>query len=330
MSPRTPSARPRHQIALHFLRGVALASLAATTLLPAPASAQNAAPPAAPVPPNYLGALSAELEPSAQIVYQGAGQKALQLHVFNPGGWTRTDRRPAFVLFHGGGWTRGEPRSMYSFGKWAAEHGVVAFSAQYRLHQPEAGVTVFDSVADARAAVRYIRAHAAELGVDPTRIVVGGASAGGHLAVATVMFDELDPASDSAISCRADALVLFSPVIDTSPEGYGQAKLGLRWRDLSPVHHVTRGLPPTITFHGTADAVTPFAGAQAFHTAMLASGNPSELVVAPGAPHTYMFKDARLYAETMARVQAFLGARGLIQSGGSQKVPPAGTAPGTK
>ena len=330
MNNLTPSVRPGRHLAPGFLRSVALAALAVTTLMPAGAADQNAAPPMAPVPPNYLSALSAELEPSAKIAYQGAGEKALQLHVFNPAAWTRTDRRPAFVLFHGGGWTRGEPRAMYTFGKWAAEHGMIAFSAQYRLHQPEAGVTVFDSVADARAAVRYIRAHAAELGVDPTRVVLGGASAGGHLAVATVMFDELDPASGSAISCRADALVLFSSVIDTSAEGYGQAKLGLRWRELSPVHHVTRGLPPTLAFHGTADAVTPFAGAQAFHTAMVANGNQSELVIAPGAPHTYMFKDARLYAETMERLEAFLTAGGFIQPEGKHVIPPAGTAPGTQ
>ena len=68
------------------------------------------------------------------------------------------------------------------------------------------------------------------------------------------------------------------PVIDTSQDGYGIAKIGARWREISPLHRVHPGVPPTILFHGTDDTVTPFAGAEAFRDAMLKAGNRCELV----------------------------------------------------
>ena len=67
-------------------------------------------------------------------------------------------------------------------------------------------------------------------GIDPNRIVVSGASAGGHVAAGTALFEEVNEGTDNLdISCRPDALVLFYPVIDTSEHGYGQKKIGDRW-----------------------------------------------------------------------------------------------------
>src|SRR5439155_382516 len=128
--------------------------------------------------------------------------------------------------------------------------------------------TVFDCVKDARSAVRYVRAHAGELGIDPQNIIVSGGSAGGHLAVATAIFSGVDEVGeDTSVSPVPNALVLLFPVIDTSKEGYGNAKIGERWKELSPAHNVRSGLPPTIIFHGTGDTTCPFKGAQMFHDA---------------------------------------------------------------
>jgi acetyl esterase/lipase len=149
---------------------------------------------------------------------------------------------------------------------------------------------VFDCEKDARSAVRYIRAHAAELGIDPQKIVVSGGSAGGHLAVSTAFFDKVNEDSDDlTISATPVALVLLSPVIYTSKEGYGQAKIGERLQELSPAHNVRAGLPPTLIFHGTGDFVTPFAGA-----------------------HGYLMRDKALFDDTMKKTDAFLKSLGLL------------------
>jgi acetyl esterase/lipase len=167
-------------------------------------------------------------------------------------------------------------------------------------------------VKDGRSAVRYVRTHAKELGVDPQRIVASGGSAGGHVAAATALFDGVDEAGeDTAVSSVPNALVLLFPVIDTSAEGYGNAKCGPDWRRISPAHQVKPALPPTITFHGTGDTVTPFKGARIFHEAMLKAGNRSELVVNDGGRHGYLMFDRNLYEETMERTGAFLAGIGL-------------------
>jgi acetyl esterase/lipase len=126
---------------------------------------------------------------------------------------------------------------------------------------------------------------------------------------------------NTSLSCVPDALVLFSPVIDTSTEGYGNAKVGARWKELSPADLVRPGLPPTIVFHGTGDTTTPFTGAKKFQEAMLRAGNKSELVSVEGAPHTYMFKDATLHAETIRKLDSFLASNGFTQKPAEPRTP---------
>lgn len=263
--------------------------------------------------PNDTAQAAAHLEPSRRVVYKTAGDRDLHLDLFEPAGWKAGDKRACLLSIHGGGWTRGAPRSMYRFAAHCAGLGMLGISVEYRHYQPGSEVTVLECAKDARSALRYVRAHASELGIDPQKIVANGASAGGHLAAATALFDEMNAENDdTTISCMPNALVLFSPVIDTSTEGYGHAKVVEHWEELSPAHRVRPSLPPTIVFHGTGDATTPFKGARKFHDAMLAAGNRCELVSVEGAPHTYMFKDAALYAGTLQRMDAFLASLGFI------------------
>ncbi|MDB6006913.1 MAG: hypothetical protein JWR15_3900, partial [Prosthecobacter sp.] len=265
--------------------------------------------------PVYTTTITKDIKPTRQVVYKKIGDRELNLEIFEPAGLKPGDKRACFVAIHGGGWTSGSPRSMYAFTDHCAKLGMVAISVQYRLYKAKTPVTVSECVKDARAALRYVRAHAAELGVDPHKIIANGASAGGHLAAATAMFDGVDHADeDLQVSCHPDALVLFSPVIDTSLEGYGNAKIGERWQELSPAHQVRAGLPPTLLFHGTGDATTPFKGAQLFTDAMRKAGNRIELVAPKDAIHTYMFKDANSYAETLKTMDAFFKELGLLKA----------------
>jgi acetyl esterase len=273
--------------------------------------------------PRPLDAISAKLEPTRRLVYKTVGEQQLHLHLFEPEarqphesrsrGESAADGRSVFLMIHGGGWTGGNARASYPLADHFARLGMVGISLEYRLARPDADITVFDCVKDGRSAVRYLRSHAEQLGIDPHRIVVAGGSAGGHIAAATALFDGLDDVGDDAsISTRPDALILYYPVIDTSPQGYGQKKIGKRWRELSPVDHVKTGLPPTIIFHGTADRVTPYAGATRFHQRMKQADNWCELVSHDGGRHGYFIFDLKLYAEAMEQTQSFLETHRMI------------------
>jgi acetyl esterase len=129
------------------------------------------------------------------------------------------------------------------------------------------------------------------------------------------MFDGVDHADeDLKVSCHPNALVLFSPVIDTSQEGYGNAKIGERWQELSPAHQVRSALPPTLLFHGDGDTTTPILGTRVFAEAMKKAGNRIEFVSPPGAIHTYMFKDAALFEQTLKQMDAFFASLGFMQA----------------
>jgi acetyl esterase/lipase len=281
-------------------------SYAQTT--PAPAKEKAKAKPL-----DAVGVMAKDLEPTRTVVYKKVGDRELVLNIFEPSGFKTTDKRPCFHIIHGGGWTGMEPRRMYPFADHFAQLGMVGISVQYRLASAKTGVTVFDCVKDARSSVRYVRAHAAELGIDPEKIIVSGGSAGGHLAAATALFDKVNEDTDDLkVSPVPNALVLLFPVIDTSTEGYGNAKIGERWQEISPVHHVRAGVPPTIIFHGTADPTCPFKGAKLFQEEMIKAGNRCELDVNEGGVHGYLMRTQALYDDTIAKTENFLASLSLL------------------
>jgi len=191
-------------------------------------------------------------------------------------------KRPAIVLIHGGGWSGGTRELMAPHARWFAGKGLVAVNISYRL-TAEPGLRVGDCVADAEAAVAWVRAHAADWGIDPARIAVAGESAGGHLAACTGPIAQR-PA-------RADALILFNPVIDTaSADGWRMdASYTVEERQaISPAHHVASGAPPTLVLHGEADKVTPIGGSEQFVRALRKAGNKVELVRLPDTGHAFL------------------------------------------
>ena len=143
---------------------------------------------------------------------------------------------------------------------------MVGVCVQYRLYKAGTEVSVFECVKDARSAVRYVRAHATELGIDPQKFVVNGASAGGHLAAATALFAFDEAGEDVSISCAPNALMLFSPVIDTSEDGYGNAKVGGRWEELSPAHRVRGRHGDTLRQGGRIHPSFPWARQMALYS----------------------------------------------------------------
>jgi acetyl esterase/lipase len=218
-------------------------------------------------------------------VYAQPGGTQLKAHVFSldePG----RKGRSAILLFHGGGWAMGEPAWAFSRAKHFAQRGMVAVAVQYRLSD-QREITPLEAMADARAAIRWVRAQADSLGVDPKRVVAYGWSAGGHLAASAAIFDT--NASTDKVSARPDALVLVSPAVSLGRDGWVQRLLMGRGsaKDISPDEHVRKGLPPTLILQGDVDTVTPLAGAKQFCERMRAVGGKCELHVYEGFGHLF-------------------------------------------
>lgn len=251
-----------------------------------------------------------------RYVYKRVNGLELTLSVFQPRAPSRRPA-PAVVYFFGGGWHLGTPIQFYRECARLAERGLVAIAADYRIDVTGPS-TPYDSVADAKSALRWIRAHAPELGIDPARVAAAGASAGGHLAAAATWvrgFD--DPSDDPHVSCRPDALVLLYPVLDTGPSGYRVASLGAGAPEISPLEHVAAPAPPTLLLVGDQDEVLPAKTAHLFQTRVAAIGGRCELHVYPNAGHPiwpYREGENEVSRDIDAKVEAFLDKIGWIQS----------------
>ncbi|MBA4136229.1 MAG: alpha/beta hydrolase [Opitutus sp.] len=238
---------------------------------------------------------------------------ALRLHVFKPEGMQPGERRAAFVFFFGGGWNRGTPERSAGWARMAAQWGLVGIAPDYRTRD-RFDTTPLDAVADARAAFHWIQAHAVELGLDPARIVVGGSSAGGHLALWTAI-PATPPGSDPQHTATHPpaALVLLSAVSDTSSlAGYGRIRFGDHAAALSPLHQLPRRMPPTLAFHGDADPTVPYSQAVALQDKLVASGNSGELVTVPGGSHGFSTDLPEWKDKVRVKVQEFLRAQALL------------------
>lgn len=247
----------------------------------------------------------------------------LRLHVFKPEGWSKDDHRPAVIFFFGGGWVGGTPEQFYPHSRDLAAWGMVAISAEYRI-MGKHGTSPLACVEDGKSAVRYLRANAKSLGIDPNRIVAGGGSAGGHVAACTGVLKRYDAKNeDASISSVPNLMILFNPVIDTSPkDGYGAKKVpGDDPLIISPLHHVHKKQPPSLIFHGDADTTVKIDSVRAFETSSNKLGATCKLVEFEGAAHGFFnhaeFRkpkkgDPDYYALTMKDVRAFLEQYGYL------------------
>ena len=228
---------------------------------------------------------------SEPFVYRHAGTNELRLHVVKPAQWKASDKNPCLVMFFGGGWASGTPEKSVGWAKWAAKLGMVGIAPDYRTRKRMGG-TPEDCVSDARAAVRWVQEHAAELGIDPAKIAVMGASAGAHIAAWTAIPKKGPGADDpGAPDPLPVALILLNPVSDTKDGGYGGTKRfgGSAERALacSVPDQMPDKMPPVLIFHGTKDETVPYANSTALMEKLKASGNRCELVTFEGLGHSY-------------------------------------------
>jgi acetyl esterase len=249
-------------------------------------------------------------QPTHSFIYKKIDKVGLEMIVHYPPGWQATDKRPAIVFFFGGGWTNGTLASFQTQCDYLAGRGMVAARADYRVKSRQ-GVTPKECVEDAKSAVRWMRQNAAKLGIDPDRLAAGGGSAGGHIAACTTLTPGLDAdGEDTSISCKANALVLYNPVLFFGPQlaqrlNNDQALA----KALSPTLHLEKDSPPTLLLYGTNDFL--LTQGNDFMKRSKELGQRSELYLAEGQQHGF-FNKSPWREKTTQRMAEFLESVGYL------------------
>ncbi|HEV7350340.1 alpha/beta hydrolase [Telluribacter sp.] len=255
-------------------------------------------------------------QPSLELIYKRIDSVELHMVLDYPPDYKPGQAYPTILFFFGGGWNGGSIAQFEPHARYFASRGMLCVRADYRVKSRQ-GTTPFESVEDAKSAVRYLRKQASLLGVDPDRIVASGGSAGGHLAAATALLPGLNaPTDDLSVSTIPQALVLFNPVIDNGPEGYGYERIGARYPEFSPMHNLDKTPPPILFFLGTTDKLIPVRTAETFKKKVEATGGRCELYLFKDQPHgffNYRKQDQTYFKETVLHTDNFLRSLGYLQ-----------------
>ena len=260
---------------------------------------------------NDAATFAAELsryEVHTNIVYRIANNYEAKLDVYQPPDKSRPT--PVVIVIHGGGWIAGTKEERTLEIAPYLQMGFAAVNVEYRLAKASLAPA---AVEDCRCALHWVFANAKKYNFDPSRVVLQGGSAGGHLALTTGMltpaagFDKecwsgqenfwsASPGTDS--DPRVAAIVNWFGISDVLDELHGPNAKGyaVLWlgdqpnadelaKRLSPINYVNKNTPPIITIHGDKDSLVPYAQSVRLHKALDAAGVPNQLYTVPGADH---------------------------------------------
>lgn len=249
--------------------------------------------------------------PTTEKTYKEIGERQLKLYLFEPD--TSNKNRPVILFFNGGSFNKGplSPTQFQQQANYFCSKGIVAICVDYRNGHDD-GFSPVQAICDAKSSVRWVRNHSDDLGVDPNKIVVCGASAGGYTAVSAIMFEHLDDEMDTTDPIP-NALVVFGAGMDgvdimerLFPDLIEKAT------ELSPIHNIKKCLPPTLWLCGEADLL--YEQNKKFIKLMADEGNDISFVTYEGMEHgfqNYGRHDNKPYYATTLRIEDFLRSLGL-------------------
>lgn len=241
------------------------------------------------------------------VVFAKGGDADLHCDIYRPP--AASAKRMAILHYHGGGFGGGSKDGLADRIKPLTALGYVNIAAQYRL----SGVAKWPAqIEDVKAAIRWTRANATSLGIDPARIAVAGYSAGGHLALfaaGTQNHPEFEGKGGNAgVPTALAACVAYYAVTGPAWEGFRrqfpmpEGSSEEAWRLATPGTYI-KDFPPTLLYHGLADTTVPPESSEEFLKLLRDANVPAELHTFGGVPHEFVQHPE--FAEATARLNDF-------------------------
>jgi acetyl esterase/lipase len=234
------------------------------------------------------------------VAYLGGTRKE-KADIYSPLDHDKAKPLPGIIVIHGGGFNDGDKARgrELNISENLTIKGYVCMSINYKLRRTQGQVTWPQSVHDAKAAVRYLRKEAANLGVDPEKIGVIGCSAGCNLSMMLATtgpadgFDAVKGEPYQDVSARVTCAVGFYGAVDLM--NYHDMKMFAKTREEapelykkgSPITYLGAKDPPMLLVHGTADVTVPLSQSETYLKIAKEKGAPCVLEAIPDAPHTF-------------------------------------------
>lgn len=249
------------------------------------------------------------------IVYVNREGRDLRLDMFLP--TSPSARVPGVLVFHGGGWAWGGKDDFREQCVYLARQGFAAACVEYRLSRER----IYPAAAnDAKAAVQWMRANAAQFGIDSSRIVAMGNSAGGHLAALLGVTPEkprFGRGDNGDVSTRVSAVVAIAATVDMLGKdrldpwstrtfmGGRPQETPDRWAEASPITHVGPSAAPFLFMHARDDEAVPYSDAAAMQKKLEQAGVRAEMFTVDSGGHSF-FQEYPWRLSAMERVLSFL------------------------
>ena len=249
------------------------------------------------------------------VVFGTGGGRDLRCDVFVPPG-EETDR-PAVLLVHGGGWRSGDKSQLRGYGILLGRAGYVCVATEYRL----VGESPWPAqIHDVKAAIRWMRANASELGIDPARIALEGNSAGAHLVLFAAGTPNVDAfegeGGNPGVHTSVAAVIAVYPPTRFS---YGDRRHGAvpiealsdepseeLAESASSVNLAGPTFPPSMLIHGTSDTTVPVSASFLMYESLLEHRVPTEMHLFAEQPHAFD-ADPRFGRQSADLMLLFLG-----------------------
>ena len=248
----------------------------------------------------FFNLIFSQISPE-RVLYKSTDQADLNLFVYKPVDFDKSQTYSCIVFFHGGGWNSGDYKQFERQSIYFASRGMVAFSVEYRIRNKH-GTSPIEAMEDAKSAIRFIRSNAKLFSVNPNLIAAAGGSAGGHLAAVAGNIDLFEnPNEDLSVSSKPNLLILYNPVLH----------FGRKWQwiknpsDASPYENLKKGAPPTIILTGTDDKIVPVELVKNYKKRMESIGSRCDLILYEGAEHAF-FNKGDDFLDTVLQTDIFL------------------------
>ena len=246
------------------------------------------------------------------VIGEGSG-RSLKADIFLPP--LEEKNRPAVLFIHGGGWIEGDRSQLRGYGILLARLGFVCMCNSYRLSNESIWPA---QIQDVNCAIRYLRANATDLGLDPDRIGVSGNSAGGHLSLmaAATNYDQIfeGEGGSNEVSSEIKAVCAIYPPTTIRqlemPNPLENAFLMLMGKEAkkedfdkaSPLNYVTEDYPPCMLIHGSTDSVVRLKDSTKFYEKLIEFNRPASLHIFSEEEHA--FDGEPDYGRAVADLQA--------------------------